>query len=115
MTDFRRVSLTGSLSQRQGSLGCVSQFFHPPTDCQTGKKVTTVLGKEVFAWWPLVPRSDKYSSVELASQVQEQGDRVRVFVCLCCCFPLKPSTAENLRCARHCAEQSTCITSFDPT
>ena len=76
----------GSLSQHQGSLGCVSQFSHPPTDRQTGKKVTTVLQKEMFAWWPQFLRNDKYSAIELVSQVQEQEDRVRVFCLLILLF-----------------------------
>lgn len=88
MTDFRRVSLTGSLFvTTSGVIGlCVSQFSHPPTDRQTGKKVTTVLQKEMFAWWPLFLRNDKYSSIELVSQVQEQEDRVRVFCLLILLF-----------------------------
>lgn len=80
MTDFRRVSLTGSLSQHQGSWAVCLSILSSPTDGQTGKKVATVLQKEMFAWWPLFLRNDKYSSVELVSRVQEQEDRVRVLL-----------------------------------
>ena len=60
----------------------MSPFFHPPTAGQTGKKVATVLRKEASSWWPLFPRSDKGSSVELVSREREHEERVRGFVCL---------------------------------
>ena len=60
---------------------CVSQFFHlPPTDkVKQERKGLQFSKRKCSTWFPVFLGSDKYHSLGLVTQVQEQDGRVRVF------------------------------------